>query len=50
MVQQLKLAEARVSALVHVGGEQELESLLAFGRLGFLKEGGEGLEVGGEGR
>jgi hypothetical protein len=32
-VQELKLAQARVSALVHGGGKQELESLLDFGRL-----------------
>jgi hypothetical protein len=44
-VQELKLAQARVSALVHGGGWQELERLLDFGRLG-VKEGGEGLEVG----
>jgi hypothetical protein len=33
-VQELKLAQARVSALVHGGGWQGLKSLLDFGRLG----------------
>jgi hypothetical protein len=33
-VHKLKLAKARVSALVHGGAEQKLESLLDFGRLG----------------
>jgi hypothetical protein len=33
-VQQLKLAQARVSTLVHGGGWQELERLLDLGRLG----------------
>jgi hypothetical protein len=42
-VQERKLAKARVSALVHGGGWQELESLLDFGRLG-VEEGDEGLE------
>jgi len=44
--QKLKLAKARVSALVHGGSWRELASLLGFGRLG-VEEGGEGLEVGG---
>ncbi len=42
-VHKLKLAKARVYALVHGGGWQELESLLDFGRLG-VEEGDEGLE------
>jgi len=33
-VQKLKLAKARVSALVHGGGQQEPESLLDIRRLG----------------
>jgi hypothetical protein len=39
-VQELKLAKARVSALVHGGGWQELESLLGCRRLG-IEEGAE---------
>ena len=42
-VHKLKLAKARVYALVHGGGWQEVESLLDFGRLG-VEEGDEGLE------
>jgi len=38
-IQKLKLAKARVSALVHGGGEQELESLSDFGRLGIKERG-----------
>ena len=39
-----KVPEIKLASLVHGGGEQELGSLLDFGRVG-IKQGGEGLEA-----